>query len=418
MHMDNFPKLVIAEIPGQANRVYLVDQHLDFIAEVKELVDQKVNSRCAPGTIKLLCIRLRWYYRFLAQRQLNVLEVTSADLSEFVLWLSNPHRDGQIKPQLLQASTINQILNAVANLYKFLVRRGRLTQSPVLYESVARMHRAAVDGDLLAHTRRGSGQMSQRMELKLKTPKSIPKTVSAADFEQFVRIIHVGHSPLADPAGFRDRLMVVFLRESGLRCGELLGIRMEDLDFGLQGVHVKFRPDNANGSRAKAGYGRDRFVSLPPDVLGLLDLYLTEIWVNVNAESDYLWLVLKANAVNHDGQRTFGAPLTQAAINSMFVYYSKRSGVKIHPHMLRHTHATELVRFYLNREEPVDWLFISNRLGHSNLVTTMQTYTHLTKEDNKAAYRRYLTQRREIDAKRRQSNYGEPAMDSHSTDFS
>src|SRR5260370_12412942 len=35
------------------------------------------------------CSRLLWYYRFLAQRKLNVLEATPADLTEFVIWLCN-----------------------------------------------------------------------------------------------------------------------------------------------------------------------------------------------------------------------------------------------------------------------------------------------------------------------------------------
>jgi integrase/recombinase XerD len=42
------------------------------------------------------------------------------------------------------------------------------------------------------------------------------------------------------------------LKEGGFRLGELLGMHLEDLDFGKQGVHVRFRPDNENGARARA----------------------------------------------------------------------------------------------------------------------------------------------------------------------
>jgi integrase/recombinase XerD len=243
------------------------------------------------------------------------------------------------------------------------------------------------------------------MEVKLNEPKSNAKTVLPADFEKFINRIRVGKNPDADPFGFRDRLMMLMFRESGLRCGEMLGIRMEDLDFAANGVYIRFRADNENGSRAKAGYGSERFVDLPAEVLGLLDIYLTKIWVNANSHSHYLWLVLKRNAVNGEGQKTFGTALTQIAVNEMFAYYSERSGIKIHPHMLRHTHATDLVRFYLSKGEPVDWKFIADRLGHSTVVTTMQTYVHLTKEDGKKAYKMYLEKKEEIDAKRRQSKY-------------
>lgn len=413
--MEAFPKLITAVIPGQEKRFYLVNQQLDFIPEVKEWVDQKVNARQAPGTIKNFCYRVRWFYQFLNQKKLGVLEVTASDLSDFVLWLSTPHRDGGFQPKPLQVSTINQILHAVASLYKFLVRRGRLTQSPVSYETITRYRSAGIDGDLLAHTRQQGTQTVQRMELKLKEPKSIPKTVESDDLVKFIHQIHAGDRPNSDPSGFRDRLFVLVLKESGLRCGELLGVRLEDLDFSVKGIKVSFRPDNANGVRAKAGYGRDRVVHISPELFGRIDTYITEVWINANHRSDYLWLVLKRNAVNRDGQSTFGTALTQAAVNEMFAYYSERSGVKIHPHMLRHTHATDLVRSYLQQGESVDWKFIADRLGHSSVVTTMKTYVHLTKEDHKRAYTRYYKQKEEADAERRQSKPTRAAVEPYPT---
>jgi len=405
--MQKFPRLVTAVVPGQENRFYLIDQNLDFIPEVKELIDQKASTRRAPGTIRGICIQLRWYYQFLNQHKLLVLDVKPSDLSDFARWLSNPYRFGENQPKQLQRSTINQILYAVANLYKFLVRRGRLTESPVVYEEVSINWKTLADGDRLASTRRGK-RVVQRMELKLKESKPRPKTVSLDDFGQFLDRIQIGKSSNADPAGFRDQLIVRILRESGLRCGEMLGTRMEDLDFKAQGIHVRFRTDNENGSRAKAGYGRDRFVHLPPQLLGLLDHYITEVWMNANHRSDYLWLVLKKNAVNRDGQNTFGTALNQSAVNEMFAYYSERSSIKIHPHMLRHTHATDLVRSYLSQGEQVDWKFIADRLGHSSVMTTMNTYVHLTKEDHKAAYKIYLKNKEEADVKRRQNKLARP----------
>jgi len=75
--------------------------------------------------------------------------------------------------------------------------------------------------------------------------------------------------------------------------------------------------------------------------------------------------------------------------------------------MLRHTHATELVRSYLQAEQAVDWKYIQERLGHVSVVTTMEIYTHLTDEDRKKAYDAYLA-RRHATAARRHSG---PAAD-------
>src|SRR6266571_1614963 len=151
---------------------------------------------------------------------------------------------------------------------------------------------------------------------------------------------------------------------------ELLGMRMEDLEFGKQGVHIRFRPDNENGARAKAGYGNDRFVHLPTDVLGLLDVYLTEVWIEASPATDHLWIVLKKEAKSREG---------------------------------RSTHATALVRSYLQDGEAVDWKFVQERLGHASVVTTMQTYTHLTNEDRKQAYERYQQKRRAVRVQQRTS---------------
>ena len=82
------------------------------------------------------------------------------------------------------------------------------------------------------------------MELKLKEPSRLLPTVSEQDFQTFIDSIHMGQDPNGDPSGFRDRLLCLLLKEGGFRIGEILGLRMEDLEFGKQGVHIRFRPDN------------------------------------------------------------------------------------------------------------------------------------------------------------------------------
>jgi integrase/recombinase XerD len=132
---------------------------------------------------------------------------------------------------------------------------------------------------------------------------------------------------------------------------------------------------------------------LPTDVLGLLDIYITEVWIEANPRTDPLWLVLKKEAKSRDGQSTYGTALTVAAVEKVFQHYSEKSGVMLHPHVLRHTHASALVRSYMQEGETVDWKFVQERLGHASVVTTMQTYTHLTNDDRKWAYELYQKRR-------------------------
>lgn len=56
--------------------------------------------------------------------------------------------------------------------------------------------------------------------------------------------------------------------------------------------------------------------------------------------------------------------------------------------MLRHTHATELAREYISKGEQINWKYISKRLGHSSVMTTMEIYAHLKPEDYKKEYER------------------------------
>jgi integrase/recombinase XerD len=392
-------RMIAADVPDRGRMYYLIDSNYDFISDAKEFLDWKAATNRAPATMKAYCSRLLWYYRFLAQRKLDVLEATPADLTEFVIWLCNPYRDAatvsvihQSSP--LTAASVNLILQVTGAFYHFLVRRGKLAESPVCYVDVPR-GKWLTERDLLAHTRRGRA-MVQRMELKLKEPDRLPPTVSEQDFQIFIESIHMGKNPNGDPPGFRDRLLCLMLKEGGFRIGEILGMRMEDLEFGKQGVHIRFRPDNENGARAKAGYGNDRFVHLPTDVLGLLDVYITEVWIEANPCTDHLWIVLNKRAKSREGQSTYGTALSVAAVEKVFQHYSRKSGVILHPHVLRHTHATVLVRSYLQDGEPVDWKFVQERLGHASVVTTMQVYTHLTNDDRKQAYERYQQKRRSV----------------------
>jgi len=167
---------------------------------------------------------------------LQIDEVTATHLTEFVIWLQHP---GRLYPnknpltgtQSLSASSINLIVHEVADLYRFVVRRGLMVQSPVVYVAGSR-GKWAMEGDLLAHTRRRFQQ--PRLEMRVKEPARRPATISEQEFERFVNTISDALSPQADPGGFRDQLICLMLKEGGFRLGELLGMHLSDLDFGKE----------------------------------------------------------------------------------------------------------------------------------------------------------------------------------------
>ena len=56
--------------------------------------------------------------------------------------------------------------------------------------------------------------------------------------------------------------------------------------------------------------------------------------------------------------------------------------------MFRHTHATELVR------NGWDVSYVQKRLGHLAVQTTLRTYVHLSDDDMKQEYQKYLKRRK------------------------
>lgn len=79
--------------------------------------------------------------------------------------------------------------------------------------------------------------------------------------------------------------------------------------------------------------------------------------------------------------------MTYSAVASLFNRLSKKTGINARPHLFRHTHATDLIR------DGWDMAHVQKRLGHASVQTTINTYTHLTDEDLKKNYQKYLEQR-------------------------
>jgi integrase len=77
--------------------------------------------------------------------------------------------------------------------------------------------------------------------------------------------------------------------------------------------------------------------------------------------------------------RPFGHAMTRSAVNELTRSLRRRTGVAFTPHMLRHTHATELERLGV----PIE--VISRRLTHASLSTTVKTYIHIGVEDQRRA---------------------------------
>lgn len=149
----------------------------------------------------------------------------------------------------------------------------------------------------------------------------------------------------------RDYLVLSLGLFCGLRGGEIVALRVRDLNVGAGTVFVY---------RGKGD--KDRYVPIPRRVLPRVRSYLMALRGEILLPS------------------RLGRPLTRRGIWFLVDRTARRAelGRHVHPHMLRHTYATTLV------EQGTDLLQVRDLLGHESLATT-EVYLHCVPERLRAA---------------------------------
>jgi integrase/recombinase XerD len=147
------------------------------------------------------------------------------------------------------------------------------------------------------------------------------------------------------PMNSKHRAMLMLVYSAGLRSGELLALRPEDLDRDRKLLRVI----GAKGNK-------DRMSLLSTKALSAVDAYLDE------------W---KPERMLFEGQD--GGPYSAQSLRQVFLAAVKKAGIgrSLTLHSLRHSFATHLL------EAGTDIRYIQELLGHASTRTT-EIYTHVT----------------------------------------
>lgn len=155
---------------------------------------------------------------------------------------------------------------------------------------------------------------------------------------------------------------------TGLRQGELLGLRWEDVDLNQRVVHVRQILEHdgklfKEGAKTKSSV---RSIAISTSVKSVLLQCKEEL----NSEKDYLGKdYTNLNLVMCTEK---GTPIHPRNLIRAFKQLREKAELpRIRFHDLRHTHATLMI----SQNEPMK--LIADRLGHSKISTTMDTYGHL-----------------------------------------
>lgn len=329
--------------------------------EVIECVDRFLAHLTAiersPNTVRAYAHDLRDFFAFLESRAAAWDGVELEDLGRFVAWLrlSGVARDGKVTPlpwagDGLSAATVNRKLSAIASFYEFHQRHG-----VDVGKSLTRWRPGGRGGSwrpFLAHL----GEKSERRRtITLRSERRAPRELTVAQMTTLIEACD----------RLRDRFLLSLLRGTGLRIGEALGLRHEDIDPLRRAVVVQQRV-NLNRARAKT-YSRQ--VPADPGLVRLYSDYLHEEYGALDC--DYVFVNLWGAPV--------GRPMTYASVDRLVRRLRTRTGIDFTPHQFRHSYATDLLR----RGVAVE--VVQHLLGHAGISTTIDTYSHLGIEDARRA---------------------------------
>jgi site-specific recombinase XerD len=170
--------------------------------------------------------------------------------------------------------------------------------------------------------------------MALRLSKPLPRYAREGELDTFFKVI----------SKKRDRALFMIMLRCGLRVREVANLTVDVIDYQNNQIMVR----NGKG-------GKDRTTYISNDAADALATYL---FVRPPTRERKIFLVEKGVYK--------GKPLSVRGIQSRIEYYSKKSGISITCHQLRHTMATQLLN------AGADIVTIQELLGHSKIELTMR----------------------------------------------
>jgi integrase len=183
-----------------------------------------------------------------------------------------------------------------------------------------------------------------------KVPKIRRRPFSEDEAQAIMAAVRLGASPV------RDRALMLVLSDTGCRVGELCGLTIDDVvatDGSLR-KSIAFR-------KTKGGVPRDVVIQQQSRKTGGRCMEALRAWLKVRVAQPGVVSVFT----------TFdGWPLSERRVREMHAAYGAKARIHpCHPHMWRHTHATEALA------EGVPENSIRDRLGHISPIV-LNDYLH------------------------------------------
>ncbi|MDR1215154.1 MAG: tyrosine-type recombinase/integrase [Treponema sp.] len=195
----------------------------------------------------------------------------------------------------------------------------------------------------------------------LKTPKTLPSFLWEREMAQFAELPETSKRLWTE----RDTALILTMYSAGLRISEVMSLRLDDCKANFSGANVIGKGD------------KERPVFFSEEAQEAIIAYLPKRFERLKAtpSTDRLFVSMK------------GKPLSVSGIRWIIAQYSalfdEQTGLgkNIHPHSLRHSFATHLVK------AGCDIRLVQEMLGHKSVSTTAR-YAHVDIKRLKEVYSR------------------------------
>jgi integrase len=362
----------ISPTDGSSSFVVVDDGYTLHRESCEYLASLRFRDR-SINTERVYAGRLALFLTYCAEHRLEWRSITVQDLAAFQSWLVGepiPRRSSGSDARYRSSKTANAILTSVCEFLRFASTRGWFP--PELAQQISEPK----------YLRRGPTGYDFGEDNQFRSVRSRALRLAETDKPpEFLTADQIALVMTALPR-LRDRLLVAILAESGMRIGEALGLRREDMHllasnnvFGcaVDGPHIHVRRRaNANGSLAKSRFARS--IPVTTDVVDLYADYQFERSGTPEGDNcDFVFINLY--------KAPLGEPLRYHNAKKLCERLSETVGFTVSPHMFRHSAATR----WLESGTPRD--VVQALLGHVS-PASMSVYFHPTNATMRAAVQR------------------------------
>ncbi|AYD39582.1 hypothetical protein D4Z93_03105 [Clostridium fermenticellae] len=347
----------VQDIITDRGKMYIIlDDNYDEILQANKYLKYLDIRDRSPYTLKSYAYHLKIYCEYLKSNNMDVCSIFSQKkgyldiLVDYMNWLKIKNHDCKIEyidetKNQRKNKTINVMMIPVVGMYEYLSRNNEIPR--VHFTKEVLNINPSYKGFLYETTYKGKSNINI---LKLKEIKD--EDVEFVTRKQYFQLYYACNNT-------RDKLILALMFECGLRLGETLGLFIEDCEPWDAKINIVYRENLENNVRVKNK--SEGIIYMPDYVVELMIEYLTTDLADIQTE--FLF-------VNLYGQN-YGRPMKENTVEKLFKRLERKTGIKVHPHMLRHGFATER---YEAGEDIID---IKEMLRHKSIRSSI-IYTHVT----------------------------------------